>query len=125
MTEWVYDFAPDNPIRQRLIKEDGNLFLHSHQDVQPVLDYNGAVRNIDRPTTTKEGTAVAAKIPAIFYWVHWPQEFKEKFGYHPKRYDPTTIKSDDAEAQWGKFLKGKLNDPDFSKFRTDKPGMKL
>ncbi len=123
--EWSYDFAPDSTIRQRLVKEADEIFLHSSQSVQPLLDYNSAVQNIDRPMMTKNGTAVAAKIPAIFYWVKWPQEFQAKYGYHPKRYDPTVISSEQAQAQWGAFLKLKLNDPDFSKFRTDRPGTRL
>lgn len=125
--EWSYDFLPRNhgsSLQQRLIKDKGEIYLHSSQDVEPVLDLNMELQNIDRPMMTKNGTAIVAKIPPLFYYVIWPQEFKEKYGYHPKRH-PHTMSGEQAAAQWAKFLKEKLNDRDFSKFRTDKPGTKF
>jgi hypothetical protein len=126
MAEWTYDFTArrsGSSIEQRLVKQDGEYFLHSSQDVQPVLDINSAIRNIDRPMMTKNGTAVVARIPPLHYYLKWPQEFKLKFGYHPKRH-PADISSEQAQTEWAAFLREKLNSREFSGFRTDKPGTK-
>jgi len=103
-------------LRQDLVKESDGFVLHTYQDVGPVLDDNQRMRSQGQ----KSGThgSIAARVPEILYWVQWPEEFKKRYGWHPKR-PPLNIKPRDADKLWRDFFVAKLHDRDYSKTRID------
>lgn len=124
MSYWT-DPIGGSIIQQVLHLEDEgrhNAVIESTQDCTPVLEENARLRTMAEQTghtKSPHGTAVAARIPSIHYYIQWPQEFEKKYGYHPRRLK-LGVNRREAEQQWRDFVVAKLNDPDWKKLRTDK-----
>ncbi len=122
MSYWTDDIG-GMVLKQKVhLEDDGkhNAVIQTTQDCTPILEENAAFARERQGRLSPHGTAVAARVPHIFYYVLWPQEFKARHGYHPKRgpFRDAGHKQE-AEQAWRDFMIGKLNDPDFGKFRTD------
>ncbi len=95
--------------------------IHSSQDVTRILDENARLSTAERKGTTTNGTAIAARVPVLYRYVKWPNEFEAKHGVHPDKL-PANMKPGDrmaVQAKWAQFYKGKLNSREFRGFRTD------
>lgn len=104
-------------LTQEFVLEAGNeAYIRSSQNTDALVAENKRLSN-DPAGLSKHGTAIAARIPVIYHYVIWPDEFEKKHGYNPRR--PPLSKREEAGPAWAKFIKGKLNDPDFRHFRTD------
>jgi len=107
--------TPGGVNRDLLTEFDGNqqfLVNHAQQDVEPIMDANSRLRSHKQYGTPGIGAKLVARVPDIFYYVKWPQEFLQKFGF---RRDS----SSEAQLLYRRFFLDKLNDPEFSKFRVD------
>ena len=108
-------------LRQHFVLEAGNeAYVASEQDCTAIAEANKRASN-DHKGTTRNGTAIAARVPAIYRYVKWPLEFQMRHGVHPDR-PPADMKLGrrmEVQAAWAQFYKAKLNHPDFRHFRTD------
>ena len=101
--------------------EAGNeQYIRSEQDCTSLMDENKRLSNEHRGAT-KNGTAIAARVPALLRYCKWPTEFQMKYGVHPD-HPPADMKQErrmEVQAKWAEFYKAKLNHPDYRHLRTD------
>lgn len=102
------------------IEAGGEAYVNSTQDCTRIAEENKALSSEHRGTT-KNGTAIAARVPSIYRYVKWPAEFQLRHGVHPDRppRDTRPERRMEIQAAWAEFYRGKLNHPDFRAFRTD------
>lgn len=108
-------------LRQHFAHEaKGETYMVSEQDCTDIAEANKEISKAF-VGTSKLGTAIAARVPAIYRYVKWPAEFEARHGVHPDN-PPRGTKPQrrmEIQAAWSKFYRGKLNDRDFQHFRTD------
>lgn len=86
--------------------EDNQLIVKTEQDVEPILNENKALQNMEQ--NKKANFRKAASIPMVI-WDAWMKEFKQKHGKEYAHCDRQTRE---------RFIKAKLNDPDNAFLRT-------
>ncbi len=122
-------------LRQELHKEDGEYYVRSSQDVEPYLKRVKQLRHLSEGGNR----GGAASIPPLLYYVVWPEEFKNKYGYDPRQismvikqyqdqYGVANVDAAGMRAEcahdWAEFQRQKLNDRDYQHLRID-PSKKL
>lgn len=95
-----------------LFEEDGHLVNHARQDCTPIVDANKRLKSHEQYGSKHMRGYLAARVPDIYYYVLWPQEFEKRYGMKRNA-------SVEARRLWRDFFLKKLDDPDFRDFRVD------
>ena len=95
-----------------LFTEGDEVINHARQDCTPIVDANARLRGHEQYGTQRMGAKLVARVPDIFYYVKWPQEFKEKYGF-------TKNSSRQAMRLYRDFFLEKLDEREFRYFRVD------
>jgi hypothetical protein len=90
-------------VETRLILRDGELTVHHRQDCEPIIERNRALRAL--PQKSDWGRHIAS-IPNAILLKWMLEEGVPVFGM--------------PAHEWDRFLKKKLNDPDWRELRTDR-----
>ena len=107
-------------IRQHFALEADGAYIVGEQDCNALIDENKRLSNQYRGLS-RNGTAIAARVPAILRYMEWPTEFEMRYGCHPD-HPPPGMKQEkllELGAAWAAFYKSKLNHPDYRHLRTD------
>ncbi len=126
--EWVAQSAEG--VAVELIHEDdgrGNTHALRHvQDVEPILDANQRLRGHQQVGTKHMQAVLAARVPAVTMYHHWPAEFQREHGVHPHHPDLSNVPAHERSSArrqirdaWDRWRRTRLNSSDYSKFRVD------
>ena len=83
----------------------GEMAIRETQDTQPILDLTSSLRSAIGSKATKNGNYLAASVPSVLHF-KWVKEFKSQNG------------GQYSTREFAKFVKQKLNDPEFKYFRV-------
>ena len=126
--EWIG--VSGEGVATELIHEDdgaGNTHVLRHvQDVEPILDANQRLRGHQQVGSAKMGAVLAARVPAVTMYHHWPAEFELEHGVHPHHPDLSNLPAHqhsaarrDIRDRWDAWRKARLNSSDYARFRVD------
>ena len=107
MTDYTHVGATG--VRFRLKKDSEGYVLNHEQHIQPITDANSRLASHEQYGTRHMGAKLVARVPDLYYYIEWPQEF----------FRLTGKRKTEAPFEYRQFFLNKLDERDFQKYRVD------